>query len=241
MSLGFALWLFIFVFLIGFWFWTNYIVLKQNRAWKFYAQKKKLRYKSNGMLETPSLSGSIDGYNISVFASEHSELDARSQRRLSAIEITMHTSLPVQCAIASGGMVPIAELLEIKKEYRPNDTNWDNSFVCRAEDPSVVGGYLTDDRLKVLIDAMKIDKAWMIAVFVTENGLLRLDTPLPLDHPKELDKVVKQLIEAAKTLELNDGEAARLMKSRSDTGKSSAKLDIDEDLLDDDMGLELEE
>ena len=106
LSLSFGLWLFIFVFFTGFWAWTSYITMRQMKAWQLYAKKRKLRYHSNGVLDTPSVTGSVDGYKISIFASEHSELDARSQRRLTAIEVSMHTGLPVPTAIASGGPAP---------------------------------------------------------------------------------------------------------------------------------------
>ncbi len=241
MSLSFILWSIISGFLISFWGWTIYVVLNQKRAWKFYADKKKLRFHSNGMLETPSISGAVDGYKVSIFASEHSELDSRSQRRLTAIEIAMHTGLPFHGAIASGGMVPIVDVLDLPQEYKPPASGWDDSYIIRTRDQNLMQKYFTDERVKALIDLMQVEKAWVILLFLGDYGLLRLDTPSPIDNPKDLDKLINQLIAVARELELKDGEAKDIINDRSKLDKATAKLKIDDKLLGDDIGFELED
>ncbi len=192
-------------------------------------------------METPSISGAIDGYNVSIFESEHSELDGRSQKRLSAIEIGLHTGLPVPCAIASAGMVPVVETLDLRQEFKPNTKNWDDSYIARTNDSSVIAHYLEGGRLEKLLTLMKTDKAWVVVIFLNETGLLRLDTPLPLDNPRDIDVLVKQMLNLAKALELKSGEDKDLLRKRLQTASDKKVLDIDEDLLSDDIGLELEE
>lgn len=241
LSLSFGLWLFIFVFFTGFWAWTSYITMRQMKAWQLYAKKRKLRYHSNGVLDTPSVTGSVDGYKISIFASEHSELDARSQRRLTAIEVSMHTGLPVPTAIASGGMVPVMEPLDLNQELKPQHPKWDDSFIARTRDNKVLEYYLEAERLDKLVDLMGKDKVWVVLLFLAETGLLRMDTPLPLDDPRELDKAVKTLIDLAKALELRKGEAGTLMRKSNDAIGSNKIESVDEGLLVDNVGFELEE
>lgn len=217
------------------------MVLRQRRAWKFYADRRKLRFHSNGLLSTPTLNGAIEEYTVSLFASEHSELDENSQRRLTAIELSMNTCLPVHTAIASGGMVEVIERIALPKEYKPAVKGWDDSYIIRTRDVAVTQGYLTEDRLKKIINLMRVDRAWVVVMFVADQGLIRLDTPLPLDSPKKIDMIIKQMINVARTLELKDGEAKELMRRRLDEEKSRKYLDIDDDLLNDHLGLELEE
>ncbi len=215
---------------------------KQRNAWRIFAQKRKLRFHSNGFLQTPTLSGAIDDYKVDIFASEHSELDARSNRRLTAIEISLHTSLPVSAAIASGGMVPIVDSLDLHQEYRPPLKSWDDSYVLRSSNTDVMQAYMKDDRVNMVTDLMKTDKSWIILLFMEGQGLLRLDTPLPIDRPQELDKIIKKMISVAKILELQKGEKERLLRAHKTAGnKSGAVLDIDDDLLNDDIDLELDE
>lgn len=242
LSVAFFVWLVITILLLGFWFWSIYVVVRQKSAWKLYADKRKLRFHSRGFLETPSLSGVIDQYAVSMFASEHGELDGRSHKHLTAIEITLHTSLMTNCALASGGMVPVVEAIDFHQEFKPSMKGWDDSYIVRAQDLNIVREYLDADRLNKLIQLMKIDRAWIIFLFIGGKGILRLDTPLPIDNPKEIDLLIKQLINAAKALELSDGEGQALLRNKERIEKAKGPvLDIDEDLLDDHLGFELED
>ncbi len=242
LTLSFFLWLFITLFLLCFWVWTIYAVSKQRQAWRVYAQKRKLRFHSNGLLQTPTLSGAISDYKVNIFASEHSELDARSNRRLTAIEVSLHTSLPISAAIASGGMVPIIEALDLHQEYRPPSKGWDDSYVLRSSNTDVMQAYMNEERIDHVLKLMKIDKTWIVLLYMEGQGLLRLDTPLPIDRPQELDKLIKKMIAVAKLLELQKGEKERLLRAHKTTSnKSSSVLEIDDGLLEDDIGLELDE
>ena len=241
MSLSLGLWVFIVVFFAWFWSWTSYITFRQINAWKVFAKKRSLRFHSNGILETPSISGAIDGYKISIFASEHSELDARSQRRLTAIEVNMHSGLPVMTAMASGGMVTVIEPLDLHQEYKPSHNKWDDSYIIRTRDNKVAQHYLDDARTDALVELMQEEKAWVVLLFLSDTGLLRFDTPLALDKPKDLDAVVKKVIAVVKSLELRKGEGESLLRKRTDSVGSNSILAIDEGLLVDNVGFELED
>ncbi len=241
MLYGFLIFIPIATFLLSFWAWSIYVVLRQKKAWRFFADKRKLRYHERGFLETPSLSGVIEEYGFSFFSSEHEELDGRTQRALSAIELTMHTSLPTACAVASGGMVKVVERIGINHEYKPPQKGWDDSYVIRAQDLGIVREYFDEERLGKLISLMQVKKAWVIFMFINGKGILRLDTPLPIDNPKEMDILVKQMIAVAKVLELKDGEEKKLVRKRSESDHVQPVLEVDDDLLKDHLGFELEE
>ncbi len=241
MSIAFIIWFSISSFLLGFWLWTIYMLFRQRKAWKFYAQKRKLRYSSDGFYEGSSINGEIGGYKVSIFTSEHSELDARSKRRLSAIEVSLHSELSVYSAIASGGMVPIVEDLDLHQEFRPEFNRWDDSYIIRTRDSNYISKYLDEVRISKIVDLMEENKVWVIILFLGVPGLLRIDTPDPLDNPKKIDYLVKKMIEVARILELKDGEEKDLQREISNISDKQKVLDIDDDLLDDDIGLELED
>lgn len=232
---------FLIAFLLGFWLWSIYVVLRQKRAWRVYADKRKLRYHEKGLLETPSVSGIVDDYGVSLFASQHGELDGRSQKFLTAIEVTLHTSLPTSCVVASGGMVTVAETTGIPYEFKPVQRGWDDSYAVRAQNLGMVRTYLDEGRLGKLISLMRVDKVWVIFLFLNSKGILRVDTPLPMESPKQIDLLIKQMINVAKALELKSGEDKALLRKQSKSDGAREALDIDEDLLDDNLGLELEE
>ncbi|MCK5385507.1 MAG: hypothetical protein KAJ29_07990 [Alphaproteobacteria bacterium] len=241
MTVHFYIWLFISLFLLGFWGWTLLIVTQQKRAWKVFAEKRKMRYHNTGMFSTPMVSGAIDSYGVSLFASEHSELDARSQRRLTVIEVSLQSDFPFSCAVASGGMVSVVDAFDIRHEYKPQIKGWDNSYVLRTSDLQMVQNYFTDERMQKILDLMKIEKAWIILIVFEDRGILRLDTPYPIDNPSELDKLIKQMIDAARAMEMKKGESKDLIRKQSEKVSGQPVLDVDEDLFEDHLGLELEE
>ena len=241
MNIFFIIWLFISLFLLGFWGWTLLVVVRQKQAWKFYADKRDMRYHDMGMFSTPMVSGAVDGYGVSLFASEHSELDERSQRRLTAIEISLQSDYPFICAVASGAMVSVVDAFDIRHEYKPQVKGWDNSYILRSSDIKMGRAYFADDRLEKMIDLMKIDKASVILAIIQDRGILRLDTPYPIDNPKELDELIKKMIVVARALELKKGEDKDLIRKQSEKDNSQAVLDVDDDLLDDHLGFELED
>ncbi len=200
-----------------------------------------MRYHSTALFETPVINGVVDGYSVSMFASEHSELDARSKRRLTAIEVNLQTALPFSVAAASGGMVQVVSLMNFRLEYKPNIKGWDDTNTLQTNDLKLAQAYFTEDRLRKLVNLMKIDKAWIIFLFVEDQGILRLDTPLPIDSPKEIDVLVKQLINAARALELEKGEDKDLIRQSQRKEKTGGVLEIDDDILNDYVGLELED
>ncbi len=241
MSVFFYVWLFISLFLLGFWLWTLYVVLQQKRAWKHFAENRKMRYHETGMFTTPMVSGAIDTYGVSLFASEHSELDARSFKRLTAIEVALQSDFPFSCAIASGGMVSVVDAFDIRHEFKPTIKGWDNSYILRASDTKMVRHFLSDERLEKILGLMAIDKAWVILAIIEDRGILRLDTPYPIDSSKELDKLISQMIDIAQTLEMQKGEDKDLARKNTEKGSGNSVLDVDEDILDDNLGIELED
>jgi len=240
-TFSFVIWLFVTVFLLGFWGWTTLILVKQKKAWKFYAQKTKLRYVPNRFNESPEMSGSIDGYSVSAFTSEQSEYDERSEKRRTCIEINLNSAIPCNAAIASGDMVSVVSKLDLPHETKPDLSGWDDSYIIRTDNATIMEGYLTPERYEKLIQIMKAKQVWVILIFMQGRGLLRFDTANPLIHPKDIDKFVSIGLEAAKIFELQAGEAHSLLLRKSDQGMKRSKINVDEQEIENSIGFELEE
>lgn len=240
-------WIALTLFLIGFWVWSVSVLYTQKRAWKVFAKKRQLRYRSNRAFESPEISGSYQDFEVLVFTAEHEGEDGRMTRRLTSIEVSLHSSIPTSGAIASGGMVKLVEGIHFQAEFRPDISGWDDSYIVRSRDNAVMKAYLNDKRVQELIKLMKIKNAWIILFFSGGRGLLRIDTPDPLHNPKNLDDFLKQMIAAAKILELERGETNRLNAvvgrdvERGRERTSPSVIEASSSVFEEPVGLMLEE
>lgn len=241
MNVWLILWFVLAAALIIFSVWTFLIVMRQNRGWRVYAEKRKLRYDARALMETPNVQGVIGEHSISCFASEHSGEDARTIRKLTAIEVKLNSIMPVTGGVASGGMVPVMNSLGLKQEYLPDHKDWDKSYVAAADNRGVLQAYMTDERVKALCGLMQIKNSWVIFVFKDEAMLLRIDVADPLCQAKELDGMVKKMLAAAEVLELEKGESKRLEKAEVEVAAQNFELEVDDEVLDAPSGLALED
>lgn len=239
MNIWFLLWFVLSAALLFFFVWTLVILVKQKKAWKAFAEKRNLRYKEGSFTTSPTVSGTIDGYPVSLFTSEHETEHSRSTRKMTAIEINLISRLPVRAALASGGMVEIAQLMEGMDEFKPEYKGWKKKYVARSENLLVMTDYLSDERMQALLGLMKDENNWVILAFNEKISLLRIDTPLPLDDEKALSDLVDEMLGAALILELKPGESAHL-KSKSLMSQTAFKPLPDKEVNSPDQGLSLE-
>ncbi len=178
-------------------------------------------------MQTPEISGVMNGYKVSLFSSEHFSEDMRGSRKLTAIEVSLNSTMPFDGAVANGGMVPIVKSLEFKTEYRPEHERWDNSFIVAGDSSYALKRYLNDKRVDVLARTMKIRNAWVIFIFRNNAMLLRMDTPEPISNLEELEKLIVLLCKAAQILELGKGESAILKSEASKAERRDMTIEIE--------------
>jgi len=229
-NIWFFIWLLLSAALLYFLGWTLLILVRQKRAWKAFAKKYKLRFKSRSFEEAPEMNGTIKDYSISFFTSEHIVVEGRSTRKMTAIEVNLQSKMPVDGAIASGKMVDIIrEGFQGYEEYRPKLKGWSKDYIALGESKAVLAEYLSEDRWKALKALLDMKGTWVTLLFKTGVTILRIDTPYPLDSLKMLESTTKKMLSAAKELELKAGESAHL-KSREVLKSSQAvSLELDDD------------
>lgn len=238
---------FILLFIIGgallfFQGWTFLILLRQKAAWKAYAAKRKLRYKSLAFMNASEVSGVVDEHTISIFTSEHIAEDIRGSRKLTALEVNLNSTMPIFGGVASGGMVPILQGLRLKQQYRPDDhAGWNESYIAAADNRTVLQSYLTPERLDALCDLMTLPNVWVMFIFRDERMLLRVDTADPLDNPAKVDSLVKTMLKVANVLELKPGESKRLKKEEAKSMTRDLSLEVDEKAFEESAEIELED
>lgn len=219
----FFLWLILSALLLGFLGWTLLIFYRQKRAWRAFATRRKLRYRSDRIMASPTINGTIEGRTISFFIGEHMAVDARSSRKMSAIEVHLLSKLPFEGGIASGGMVPIVQGIRFKDEYRPENPEWSKDYIAAGSSSLALQAYMTPERIAALTALMRIKHGWVTFVFRGDMALLRFDTPDPLDSEEKLSKMAKKMIEVAGLLELKKGEEGVLKAEAQKTPVKKAE------------------
>jgi hypothetical protein len=221
LSIWFFLWLVLSAALLYFLGWTLYILYRQKQAWKVYAAARKLRYSATSLLASPEMSGIINNYTVSLFTGEHTSLDGRNTRKLTAIEVALSSRMPFEAGVGSGGMVPVVRSLGLKEEYAPAHPAWDKAWIAVTNSPGAMEVYLTPARVEALMSLMKMKQAWTVFVFRENVTLLRIDTPDALENPKNIDQLVKKMTDVAQVLELKVGEDTALKNALNRPARKS--------------------
>ena len=241
MSVWLALWIVISATLLGFLVWSLYILYQQKSSWKKFAETHKLRYKQNALMESPEVDGSFEDYKLSFFTGEHINADLRGVRKLTAVEISLQSVMPIEGGAASGGMVPFLKELGFKSEIQPDHEQWNKSYIVAGSHYHVLKAYFTDERVEALSKLMKIKNSWVIFIFRNERMLLRLDTPNPLASVQNMDKVASMMVKVAKVLELSADEAKKLKAEEARSVSKESSLALDDSDIDASSSIELEE
>ncbi len=204
-NIAFFIWILLACAIVGFFLWTLYTLHQQKTAWRAFAKAKNLRYaNSPNFMDSPQVIGTLEGYALSIFGSEHMREGMRTPRKMTTLEISLRTKAsPITGAIASGGMTPFVqdETMDFGAVVVPSSPVWDAAWLARAQDSAALLSYLTPQRVQALATLMRIPQMWVIFIFKGEEMLLRLDTPDPLDEPARLEGLVARLIATAKILE----------------------------------------
>ena len=241
MSIWFLIWLLLSGALLYFLGWTMYILFRQKTAWKTFATRKKLRYRPGTLFGSPEMSGSADKRTVSFFVAEHMAPDARSSRKLTAVEVKLSSLLPFEAGIASGGMVPLMQNFPFREELRPDYPKWDKNYIAAASSRAALEVYLTPERLEALTSMMRIRNGWTIFVCRGDTTLLRFDTPDALDTVEKLNRIYTKMYAVAEALELHKGEEGILKAEAAKRSVKEVNIAVDERDFQEAKGFQLEE
>ncbi|MCB9983384.1 MAG: hypothetical protein H6861_06905 [Rhodospirillales bacterium] len=241
MSIWLVLWAVISLILLGFLGWSLLILYRQKKTWKAFAEKHKLRFKSNALMEGPEMDGTIESYKFSFFTGEHLTPDVRSTRKLTAVEVSLHSTMPIDGGIASGGMIPFIEALRFKAEVRPEHKSWSKAYLAAGDNRFVLGAYMTDERIEAITKLMKIKNAWVVLIFRGERMLLRIDMADPIAAPDYLEKLTVLLLKVTKILEVSESEYKALKAEEARGAMKDSAPVLEEKHVEEAAGLQLEE
>lgn len=201
MTFWLLLWILLSAFLLGFMGWTFFIHFRQAQTWRRFAAASGLRFHMPGWLTPPSVEGLYQNFNISVFTGEHSTPDARASRKRTAIELHIPTLPTFNGGLASDGMVPVLRNFDWPESPLPGVFATGVPVLALSPDAAAYGAYWTEARVQAINTLIKIPRTWVIYIQRPDTVLLRLDTPLALEKPGQLEKYLQRMVAVARTLQ----------------------------------------
>lgn len=235
MSFWFLIWLFLSLTLMIFFVWMLFVIYRQKKGWRFYAQKRGLRYVKGAFSEPPQMEGMIDGYNVSFFPAHYELGDVRHSRKMTAIEVTLKTQMPFDGFVASGMLVDAVRLAALPVEYRPDHEGWPVEAVVATNDEEAMRSYLGSERLAMIVKWIRRKNVWFLLGCRSDVFLLRIDTPLPLDNPKVINGLVKSILKDVAALEVADADL-HMLRMAGDLRRSQAPAVVEAQDLDASVG-----
>ena len=241
MTIWMVIWAGFSSFFLLFLLWTLQIVILQKAAWKKFATKYKLRFRSKSFMKSPEMHGVIDGHKVSFFSSEHSSDDMRSTRNLIAIEVPLDFVMPAEAAIVSGGMIKIATLIGFQNELKPKHEKWSEEYAILTQDKAIYKAYLTKERLSAIIELMEYKSAMVMVIFKKDLALLRIDVSDPLKTIEKLEELKGLIMRTEKVLEVSDAELKMLKEAKTLSKARDVALEFDDEQTELTTGLSLED
>lgn len=206
------LWIGLSSIILGAFFWSTLILIKQKRAWQTYAQKHKLKYEGGRFLESPTVTGMLGKFGVSCFSAMRDPDDMKARRFVSVIEIKLPDGLIGSGAAGTKDMIPFMQTLTVLKPHDFESEEWtEDDHYCTA-DVVIAEEYWTDERLKHLKAILGVKNADVVFMYDENEALIRIETPDPIQEIEKAEKVINFLIKHAKELQITSEQREAIRK-----------------------------
>ncbi len=200
MNIWFMLWVFLSVFILGAFFWSLRILIKQKNSWKKFSKRHGLEYQPGGLMSSPTVMGTFRGYGVSVVSEPQLDTDGRTRRYRTVIQVEMKAGMPTEGVIASARMRGIAAQLDLQETFTPENAEWDGGIYLRTKSAELLAPYFTDKRIKAMNALMTINGVNVLFIFNEKDTLMRFETPDPLEDVTRMERLIGKVIDAADIL-----------------------------------------
>lgn len=216
LSFWIVLWALISIVLIGFSLWTYVILFRQRKVWADFASKNGFKYEAKDFFSSPAIEGSVNGYDVTFFAAEHQNPEARSGQKRMACEVMLQSQLPFEGAIASNFFVALVNTQEFQHDWTPEHDDWNKvGYTAQVNDLNGAKHYFNEERLASILGLFKIKNSDGIFIVRDGKALLRIDLSNPLLSEQKLEKLMKRVLKSADTLELGDDEKEKILDQKA--------------------------
>lgn len=216
------IWFVLSAFVLAVYGWSMKILFEQKEAWRKFAEKHKLDYKSEKLTSPPYLTGRYKDHRLYVYSGVQATNDVSGQRFVTIIEIELGKGVPVAGAVGTGNLGRFILGLNFEQEYAPNSEYWDTAYTLKTRDATLLKLYLTEDRLKALQSLFKMKNASVLYFFDDVESVLRIETPDPLRNAGRMEKIFDRIYKALDILMISDQEFKKIEKESAKKSKEKA-------------------
>ena len=210
MSIWFLLWFVLSFILLGATCWSTIILIQQKKAWKDYATKKGLSFTPGEFFEPATVEGTLDGYNVSLFTATQQNQDARKNRQLTVLQVTVNEVFVDGIGCGTKEMLPFLQSLEAITPHEVKVGKWNKNNDIRSRNKKAVDAYLTEERVSILNGILSMPNADIVILFDDRESIFRFETTNPLTQVGQIDSVINKLIARIKKLKPDSTESKKL-------------------------------
>ncbi len=159
------------------------------------------------------MEGSIDGFNVSFFTAIQEQEDSRKNRQLTVIQLVLGKPFIDFLAAGTSEMLPFLNSMEIVSPHSLENDKWNskaNHIYSRNKE--AVNLYLTDNRIAILNNILKLSNSDNLILLDDEKGVFRFETSNPLTDDVKIDKLVTKLMVSINKLLPDTKEIAKFKK-----------------------------
>lgn len=201
MNIWFMIWVFVATFILGTSVWSYLILLKQKRAWEIVSKKCDLRYNSEAILKSPSLSGVFRGIELDIFSDQPISGKFREGGARTIFQFTLKAPLPSQGMIGSMAFKNFIDGLSVQEKFvGEGATALLPALYNRVRSVELMVPYFTKERVSALNAVLNIKNSPAVLIFSQDETLLRIESADPFDDPTRLEKFLIKATDAAKII-----------------------------------------
>jgi len=201
------IWIIFSLIILGAFFWSLLIQLKQKKAWEAFANKFGLQFIKGTLAGPCAVEGNYDGYDISLFTAEQQNIDSRKNRKVTGLQINAQEGFVDALAAGSPDMRGFIKTLDgVARHKTQGDLGFNKSYILHSRNPSAVDLFLTPERVAVIEKMLGVSNANVILLMDENEGAYRIETSNPLSDLGQLEKMVKTTINRYKKLSVTPGE-----------------------------------
>jgi hypothetical protein len=199
-NIWFLLWVFLAIFILGLFFWSMQILLRQKKAWGAVASKHNMAFDKGNLTSSPSMRGSLKSFPLVVFSEEQTVNANGAKRFRTIIQFELPVRLGTAGVVASPDARNFANSLVLKETINSSDVKVNESVTIRGDDAELVKNYITEDRAKSLNAVMMINGIACIYIFDNNVTFLRFETPDAFDDEARLERFLLKAVDHVKVL-----------------------------------------
>lgn len=211
-------------FVLSVYGWSLRVLFQQKAAWKSFAEKNKMEYRTERLTGPPYMTGRYKGCRLYVYSGVQTIDDISGQRFVTIIEIEIGKGVPVAGAVGTKNLGMFILGLNFEQEYVPNSEYWKSDYVLKTRNMEVMKSFLNEKRIKALHTLFSMKNSSALYFFDDLEAVLRIETSDPLRDPERMEKIFDRIYTLLDELKLSDAEYKKLAKAMKEK-----KVEPDED------------